>query len=206
MFEELDSPFLNQLPANRFIYKEYKTATVSQSYHIFLDSCEYSVPFKYLGFSVDVWYSRSSVQIYHKGALIATHPKLHFAGDVSTLKEHMPKNHQYYHEKTNPGKFLNWANNIGTHTLEWVKNEFASVEHAPNAYRKLNAVLTMAKTYGKTDFDAAIAYAADHNINNTASIRSILDKKLYLQSVNNTYLDTSTIHNNHEYLRGNIYQ
>lgn len=204
MFEELDKPFLNNLPANSFIYKEYKKATVSQSYHIFLESCEYSVPFKYLGQSVDVWYSSSSVQIYNKGILIATHPKLHFAGNVSTLKEHMPKNHQYQYEKTNPGKFLNWANNIGAHTLTWVKNEFDSVEHAPNAYRKLNAVLSMATTYGKVDFDAAIAYATANNITTTASIKSILDKKLYLQSANNTH-SSITIHNNHDYLRGNIY-
>ena len=30
-------------------YKGFKEATVSQSYHIFLDGCEYSVPYKYLG-------------------------------------------------------------------------------------------------------------------------------------------------------------
>ncbi|MGE4378918.1 MAG: IS21 family transposase, partial [Candidatus Izemoplasmatales bacterium] len=60
MFEEFDKPFLNELPLNRFIYKEYKVATVTQSYHIFLESCEYSVPFKYLGMSVDVWYSSNT--------------------------------------------------------------------------------------------------------------------------------------------------
>lgn len=205
MFEEFDKPFLNELPLNRFIYKEYKVATVTQSYHIFLESCEYSVPFKYLGMSVDVWYSSNSVQIYYKGVLLATHPKLCHVGDRSTLTEHMPKSHEYYHEKTNPGKFLNWANNIGSNTLAWVKSEFQSIEHAPNVYRKLNAVLSMATIYGKVDLDAAIAYANQNNINTTASIRSILDKKLYLQSVNNINSNIS-IHNTHEYLRGNIYK
>lgn len=205
MFEELDKPFLNLLPVNRFIYKDYKKATVSQSYHIYLESCEYSVPYKYLGISVDVWHNSSVVQIYHKGILLATHPKLYYAGDVSTLSEHMPKKFQYHYEKTNPGKFLNWANNIGSNTLTWVKSEFEAVEHAPNAYRKLNAVLGMSKIYGKVDFDAAMAYAQNHNINNTASIRSILEKKLYLQSANNI-TSNITAHNTHEYLRGNIYQ
>ena len=204
MFEELDLPYLQSLPSNRFIYREYKSVKVSQSYHIFLDSCEYSVPFKYLSHIVDVWYSSQTVKIYYKGKLIATHPKLHFAGDVSTLTEHMPKSHQYQHEKTNPGKFLNWANNIGPNTLLWVKGEFDNVVHPPNAYRKLNAVLSLASTYGKTDLDMAIAYANKHNLINTASIKSILDKKLYLQqSVNNT--GDITIHNSHEHLRGNIY-
>lgn len=205
MFEELDSSFLNILPVNRFIYKEYKSAKVSQSYHIFLELAEYSVPYKYLGYKVDVWHSSTTVEIFYKSKLIATHPKLHFAGDVSTLTEHMPKNHQYANEKTNPGKFLNWANNIGVNTTLWVKNEFDNVVHPPNVYRKLNAVLSLASTYGKTELEMAIAYAKEHNLNNTSSIKSILDKKLYLQTpVNN--ISNISIHNNHKYLRGNIYK
>ncbi|MGB5793829.1 IS21 family transposase [Poseidonibacter sp.] len=205
MFEELDKPYLQPLPANRFIYRDYKSAKVSPSYHIILDNCEYSVPFKYLSHIVDVWYSAQTVEIYYKGKLIATHPKLHFAGDISTLKEHMPKNHQYQHEKTNPGKFLNWASNIGDNTLICVKNQFDNVIHPPNAYRKLNAVLSLASTYGKSELDMAISYANEHNLVNTASIKSILDKKLYLQNpVNNT--SDVKIHNTHQYLRGNIYQ
>jgi len=115
----------------------------------------------------------------------------------------MPKNHQYQYEKTNPGKFLNWANNIGVNTTLWVKSEFDNVVHPPNVYRKLNVVLSLSSTYGKTELEMAISYTKEHNLNNTASIKSILDKKLYLQTpVNNT--SNISIHNNHKYLRGNI--
>lgn len=74
------------LPNERYIYKEFKEATVSQSYHIFLEGCEYSVPYKYLGFKVFVAYSNQSVTIYYKGLQIALHPRLHFSGQTSTLK------------------------------------------------------------------------------------------------------------------------
>ena len=205
MFEELDKPFLQSLPKEKYVYKEFKEAKVSQSYHIFLEGSEYSVPYKYLGFKVFVADSSRSVEIYYKGKLIATHPKLHFSGSVSTLKEHMPLNHQYADEKINPGKFLNWANSIGIETTLWVKSEFENVEHKPNAYRKLNAVLSLASTYGKTELNMAIAYAKEHKLTNTSSIKSILDKKLYLQTPINTTSDIS-IHNKHEYLRGNIYK
>ena len=206
MFEELDKPFLQPLPKEKYVYKEFKEALVSQSYHIFLEGCEYSVPFKYLGFKVFVAYSSRSVEIYYKGKLIANHPKLHFAGQVSTLKEHMPKNHQYANEKINPGKYLNWANNIGINSLLWVKKEFEMIEHAPNAYRKLNAVLSMSKTYGNNELDLALEYALTNNITATASIKSILDKKLYLlKAVNNTSTSLNIV-NNHDYLRGNIYK
>ena len=206
MFLELDKPFLQSLPNERYIYKEFKEATVSQSYHIFLEGCEYSVPYKYLGFKVFVSYSNQSVSIYYKGIQIALHPRLHFSGQTSTLNEHMPANHQYANEKINPGKYLNWAKDIGMSTLQWVKKEFEKVTHAPNAYRKLNAVLSMAKTYGKSELEFALQYAITHNITATASIKSILDKKLYLQKPANNDVRSINIFNNHEYLRGNIYQ
>ena len=207
MFLELDKPFLQSLPNERYIYKEFKEVTVSQSYHIFLEGCEYSVPYKYLGLKVFVSYSTRSVEIFYKGVKIAIHPKLHFAGAVSTLNEHMPTNHQYANEKINPGRFLNWANNIGINSLQWVKNEFKIVTHAPNAYRKLNAVLNLAKIYGNKDLDLALEYALDNNVTATASIKSILDKKIYLQKpVNNTTTVTVELFNNHENLRGNIYE
>ena len=206
MFEELDKPFLQPLPNERYIYKEFKEATVSQSYHIFLEGCEYSVPYKYLGFKVFVSYSNQSVSIYYKGLQIALHPKLHFNGQTSTLNEHMPTNHQYANEKINPGRFLNWAKDIGVSTLQWVKKEFEKVAHAPNAYRKLNAVLSMAKTYGKSELEFALQYAITHNITATASIKSILDKKLYLQKAANNNVTSINIFNNHENIHGNIYK
>lgn len=206
MFLELDKPFLQSLPNERYIYKEFKEETVSQSYHIFLEGCEYSVPYKYLGFKVFVSYSNQSVNIYYKGIQIALHPRLHFSGQTSTLNEHMPTNHQYVNEKINPGRFLNWAKDTGIFTLQWVKKEFEKVAHAPNAYRKLNAVLNLTKVYGKKELDLALEYALNNNITATASIKSILDKKLYLQKPANNDVASIDIFNTHEYLRGNIYQ
>jgi len=206
MFAELDQPFLQPLPKERYVYREFKEATVTNSYHIFLEEAEYSVPFKYLHLKVFVAYSSQTVAIYYKGLQIALHPKLHFAGAISTLDEHMPKNHEYAKERNNPGRYLTWANNIGVSTLEWVKNEFTKVSHAPNAYRKLNAVLSKAKIYGKAELELALAYALNNNISSTASIESILDKKFYLQKpINNTTAVSVELLNNHDNLRGNIY-
>ena len=125
LFKELDQPMLHSLPSNRYQYREFKLCRVSQSYHIYLEECEYSVPFKYLHHQVEARYSTQTVEVYYKNKLIATHPKLHFAGACSTLDEHMPKDHEYIHQSRNPGYFLNWANNIGVETVLWVKDEFS---------------------------------------------------------------------------------
>ena len=204
LFNELDKPNLQTLPKERYVYKEYKEATVNVGYHVSLDKCEYSVPFEYLSKKVQIRYSNSTVEIYYKNSLIATHTKLHFAGSNSTKTEHMPKSHQYQSLKTNPGSFLNWANNIGINTVYWVKKELKSVKHPPNVYNKLNAVLSLSKIHGKKELDLALQYALQNSLSKTSSIKSILDKKLYLQK------ELSDIHshqiiNYHENLRGNIY-
>ena len=204
LFNELDKPNLQTLPKERYVYKEYKEATVNVGYHVSLDKCEYSVPFEYLSKKVQLRYSNSSVEIYYKDNLIATHPKLHFAGSNSTKVEHMPKSHQYQSLKTNPGSFLNWANNIGTNTVYWVKKELKSVKHPPNVYNKLNAVLSLSKIHGKKELDLALHYALQNSLSKTSSIKSILDKKLYLQKeLSDTH--SYVVVNNHENLRGNIY-
>ena len=204
LFNELDLPNLQALPKQRYIYKEYKEATVNVGYHVSLDKCEYSVPFEYLSKKVQLRYSNSSVEIYYKDNLIATHPKLHFAGSNSTKVEHMPKSHQYQSLKTNPGSFLNWANNIGINTVYWVKKELKSVKHPPNVYNKLNAVLSLSKIHGKKELDLALHYALQNSLSKTSSIKSILDKKLYLQKeLSDTH--SYVVVNNHENLRGNIY-
>jgi len=205
LFNELDFPNLQALPKQRYIYKEYKETTVNVGYHVSLDKCEYSVPFEYLSKKVQLRYSNSTVEIYYKNSLIATHTKLHFARSKSTKTEHMPKSHQYQSLKTNPGSFLNWANNIGINAVYWVKKELKSVKHPPNVYNKLNAVLSLSKIHGKKELDLALQYALQNSLSKISSIKSIVDKKLYLQK------EVSDIHshqiiNYHKNLRGNIYK
>lgn len=207
LFEELDKPVLQTLPQERHRYRDIKLCRVAQNYHIFLEDCEYSVPFKYLNHQVEVKYSAQTVEVYCKNILIATHPKLHFAGRCSTLTEHMPKDHEYISQSRNPGYFLNWANTIGIETVLWVKDEFNSVTHPPNAYRKLNAILSLATTYGKSELNLSLSYAKENGIYIKHSvIKSILDKKIYtLKAVNNTNSEV-TIFNNHDNLRGDTYK
>ena len=65
------------------------------------------------------------------------------------------------------------------------------------------AVLKMAKEYGKAEFELALIYAQENNLTTTKSIRSVLDKRLYLQkSSNNRNYTTLALFNNHENLRG----
>jgi hypothetical protein len=108
-------------------------------------------------------------------------------------------------EKMNPDRLLNWAISIGAHATALVKNELEKTEFPPNAYRKIVAILSLANLYGKNELELAIDYGMKNNTTATASIKSILDKKLYLLEAANRRIDNS-LFNNHENLRGNIYK
>ncbi len=202
LFEQEEKQYLQPLPANRHIYKEIKIATVDISYHIQLLKCFYSVPYKYLKEKVEVKYSTTLVEIYHKSKLIATHPRLHKINDRSTLKEHMPKNHEMQHEKMNPKRLLNWAASIGSHAEVFVQKRLDTADYPVNVYKSIIAVLHKAKMYGNMELDLALGYASSINATKVKSIESILSKKLYLQAVNNPI---NTVHNDHENLRGSEY-
>jgi transposase len=203
LFKELDAPYLNPLPLNNYVYKQFKLARVNQDYHITLEKCNYSVPFRYIKEEVEVRYSTQSVYIYHKHKLIATHPRLRRVGETSTLHEHMPSDHQYINEKMNPDRLRSWAKNIGEYSSVFVEDAFAEVEHNPQAYRKISAVLSLAKLYGNTELELALMYAVQMKTITTKSIKSILNKKLYLaKSANNIPSTQQSLFNNHTNIRG----
>ncbi|UCM99196.1 hypothetical protein LCX93_06530 [Sulfurimonas sp. SWIR-19] len=204
LFNELDAPYLNPLSANSYVYKQFKIAKVHQDYHISLEKCNYSVPYKYIKEEVEVRYSTQSVYIYHKNRLIATHPRLRRVGECSTLHEHMPSKHQYVNESMNPQRLRSWAKKIGEFSSVFVEDIFASMEYPPQAYNKIVAILSLAKLYGNTELELALMYATKHNTTTTKSIRSILDKKLYLSDSANNVQPSSqyALFNNHSNIRG----
>jgi len=188
---------------NRYVYKQFKIARVNQDYHITLQKCNYSVPFQYIKEEVEVRYSTQSVYIYHKHKLIASHPRLRRVGENSTLHEHMPSDHQYINEKMNPQRLRSWAKNIGEYSSVFVEDAFEEVEHKPQVYRKISAVLSMARIYGKMELELALMYALKMRTVSTKSIKSILDKKLYLaKSANNTNTPKQSLFDTHTNIRG----
>jgi len=123
-------------------------------------------------------------------------------GHTSTLNEHMPSHHQYISEKMNPDRLRAWAKGIGEYSTLFVEDAFEAVEHSPNAYRLIISVLSLAKMYGKIELELALMYALEKRAIKHKSIKSILDKKLYLgKSVNNTS-QTPSLFNAHDNLRG----
>ena len=184
MYSELDLPYLTPLPTNSYSYKQYKIARVNLDYHISLEKCNYSVPYEYLKEEVEV--------------------RLFRPGDTSTLNEHMPSSHEIAKEKMNPARLLSWAGNIGEYSTMFVSKIFANAKHQVNGYRLIISVLSFAKLYGKLELELALMYALEKNTLRHKSIKSILDKKLYLaKSANNhNSPQVQSLFNTHANIRG----
>lgn len=73
------------------------------------------MPNALVGVKLDVRITDTSVEVMHKGQRVSLHPR-HGKGRFVTLTEHMPKAHQA-HQNWSPGRFLNWATDIGSATL-----------------------------------------------------------------------------------------
>ncbi len=81
------------------------------------------MPHALVGVKLDVRVTDTSVEVMHKGQRVALHPR-HGKGRFVTLTEHMPKSHQA-HQNWSPGRFLNWATDIGPATLDVVQRQLS---------------------------------------------------------------------------------
>ena len=204
LFELLDKPYLHPLRANRYVYKEFKKATVGIDYHVELLGNGYSVPYIHLGKKVDITYSSTSVVISLEGDVIAHHKRLFQPYIDSTQKEHMPTQHQYQYEKWNSRRILHWANSIGIYTTALMQHIMDSKSHEVRAYKSCIAILSFSKTFGKEELEMVSKVALESNILKVSSIESMLKTKSYLYCLQQTSVNNPCL-NSHDNIRGGAY-
>lgn len=204
LFEQLDKPYLKPLPANKYIFKTFKQATVGVDYHVELEGSGYSVPYQYLGKRVDIMYSSTSVVISLNGEVIAHHPKMNEPYNDSTLIEHMPLEHQYQYEKWNPRRILNWASSIGIHTLTFIETLMNKKQHKTRSYKACMAILSFSKKYSNHELEMVCEVALKLNMFKVSSIESMLKTKSYISSYTSNYANEPFM-DYHENIRGSDY-
>jgi transposase len=74
VFEAVERDELKPLPRSVFVLASWSTPTVGPDIHVKVGKTLYSVPWRFIGSKVDARATASTVQIFCKGELIATHP------------------------------------------------------------------------------------------------------------------------------------
>jgi len=204
LFERLDQPVLKPLPSIAYRYTEVKKASVYIDYHVEVDAHYYSVPHRLVGAKVEVHTSATTVAVYHRGHCVAQHARSRRVGQHTTVAEHMPKSHRA-HAQWTPGRFLNWATDIGPATTAVVKHLLTRRPHPEHGYRSCLGLLNLHKRYGRERLEAACVRARSIGSLTRKSVLSILSQGLDRVAAPAPEQTTLAFTESHPNLRGSDY-
>ena len=147
----------------------------------------------------------TTVAIYSHGSRAASHPRSYRQGAHSTCPEHMPQSHRAISEWS-PERFLNWAGDIGEETRVVVTHLLQEKRHREQSYRRILALLSNSKKYGRERLNNACGRALLINSPTRSSVESILKQGLdQVPMERSDAVQEDLCLDNHENLRGEDY-
>ena len=142
-----------------------------------MDGHYYSVPHPLIKHELDARVTATTIEVFHRGKRVASHMRSHRRGSHTTCAEHMPKAHRAHMEWT-PGRFLNWAVEIGPATRDLVRHLLTHKPHPEMGYRSCLGLLSLAKRFGKERLEVACHHALQLGSPTRRSVLSILERGL----------------------------
>jgi transposase len=154
-FKEEEKFALSPLPDRPYKMSEWKTAKVRPDYHISVESMFYSIPYEYINRQVEVKLSDDLVEIFFNHMRIASHRRLYGKfGQLSTLRDHMPDHHQLFVDQT-PEAAQNWAEGIGSATLNLVRFILEAYPTEKQALHSIFSLKKLEQRYSKYEIERA---------------------------------------------------
>ena len=176
-FECLDKPALQPLPAEPYVYAEWKKARVHIDYHVEVAGHYYSVPHALIKKQLDVRITQNTIECFYRGNRVASHRRSHQKGRHTTVTAHMPEAHRQA-GNWSPERLAHWAAKTGPATERLIMDILASRKHPQQAYRSCLGVLRLGKAYGDERLEAACRRALTLGSHSYKSIESILKHRL----------------------------
>ena len=173
LLETLERPALKGLPGEPYTYAEWKRARVAPDYHIEIEDHFYSVPSKLIREIVQARITRATVEIFHNGTRIASHPFSAVGNRHTTITEHMPSAHRRYAEWT-PVRMMEEAGKIGPATVALFEAIMRGKPHPEQGFRSCLGVISLVKSYGPARVEAACRRGNHVGSTTYGSIASIL--------------------------------
>jgi transposase len=177
VFEALDRPALQPLPAQPYEYAEWKLVRVNIDYHVDVDGHYYSVPYHLVKQQLEVRLTAQVVEIFHKGTRIASHQRSPHKGRHSTVTTHMPKAHREHADWT-PQRLILWAAKTGEATAKVIETILASRPHPQQGFRACLGIMRLGKRYGEDRLEAACRRALHIGACSYKSLDSMLKHDL----------------------------
>ena len=177
LFEEIDQPALEPLPAERYVYAEWRIRRAGLDYHVEIDRHYYSVPWRFAREQVEARITANTVELFRKGERIAAHRRASGNGKHTTVPEHMPSAHRRFADWTIE-RISREASAIGSDAALLVEKILAERPHPEQGFRACLGIIRLAKGFGRERVNAACARALEIGARTYGSVRSILDNRL----------------------------
>ena len=177
LFEELDRPALAALPAEPFVYAEWRIRRVGLDYHVDVEGHYYSAPHRLLRQQVE---ARSPPGRWSCSTRASASPSTSAAGCAAgtpRLPEHMPQAHRRHAEWTIE-RIGREAAAIGPATAALTALILESRPHPEQGFRACLGILRLLRTYGRDRLEAACARGLEIGARSYGSIQSILQHGL----------------------------
>jgi transposase len=195
LFEELDRPALNPLPAEPYEYAEWKRCRVSIDYHVEIDKHYYSVPHRLVRQEVEARLTAATVELFHQGKRIASHLRSSKPHKHTTLPEHMPSSHRRYRDWTHE-RIQREAKSIGPQTAALVDLILRSKPHPEQGFRSCIGIVRLLKRYPLERVEAACGRALALNTRSFTSVATILKNNAEKPTSSTTEPSQALVHHN----------
>jgi transposase len=173
LYEQLDRPALQPLPAMPYEYADWKRCRVGLDYHVEIERHFYSVPHRLLRQEVEARITTGTVELFHRGERVASHVRTLRRDRPSTVPDHMPSAHRRYSEWT-PERLRREAAAIGEDAAALVEVILRSRPHPEQGFRSCIGILGLAREHGADRLDAACARALALGTRSYSSVAAIL--------------------------------
>jgi len=183
LFNAYERAALLPLPAEPFTLCEVKPVKVHPDCHVTLAGSYYSVPYRYVGQTLEAYVSERVVELYLGTNLLATHVRSTTPGHWHTRLEDYPPDKAEYLKHT-PDRCRQLAAHIGPATQSVV--ETLLNERPLDRLRAVQAILRLEETVGRQRLEAACARAAYYGDVRYRRIKDILNAALDREPLPNT--------------------
>lgn len=179
LFQREEQAALKSLPVEDFIFPEIVRRQVCKDCHITLKNNYYSVPYQFVGKTVDIMLDGKLVKILFEGEAVAVHVESKTAGEFVTNKGHYPKfkNFDLTSEEYR-SEYSDRMKAIGVNASELFKLVLA--REGSHWYRIVNGIIHLKKLYPDAVIDAACRRAMSFDLIHYTAVKNICKAGTYI--------------------------
>jgi transposase len=152
LFREREQAALLPLPVQPFTLCAIRPVKVHADCHVVIEGSFYSVPYPYVGQTLEAHLGERVIELFAGRNLVATHERDLQKGHYHTRLEHYPPELSAYLERT-PARCRQLAQEIGPYTQQVV--EMLLGERPLDRLRAVQGLLQLAQTVGAARLEAA---------------------------------------------------